>query len=159
MSKTSRYCNNVNRYARSQQPLDCRFLFFRFSLFLGCIQTVLQITVGLEAVLILSTFCRSKLGNLSHLEQTVEYFITKCCRSVGKLCKILQGINPLVVKSDKLVLCLVEIGHLYIYDLQLVVEDLFCSGVAELDLMTDFLLVEGFLLHVVVDQGNGIYRI
>ena len=79
------------------------------TLFLRRVKTVLQVTVMLKAVLVFSKFSRSEFRNLSHLKQTVENLIAKGSRTGSKVSKILQGIEPLVVKRDKLIFCLIEL--------------------------------------------------
>ena len=106
------------------------------------------------AGLVLPHFLRSKLGYLSFLEEAVENLVAQLLRTLGKLIEVLQSIEPLLVERIQFFQGFIELGNLYIDIFELVVKYFVGSGVAQLHMMADFLLVECVLVHAEVEQGN-----
>ena len=98
------------------------------TLLLRRVKRVLKVTIGLEAVLVFTQLDGGELRYLRNLEKTVEYLVAKGGGTLGERGEVLQGIQLLVVEGDQLAVCLVELCHLYIYELELVIEDTLRDG-------------------------------
>ena len=65
---------------------------FHATFLLRRVKRVLEVAIGLEAVLVFLQFDRSELGYLSHLKQTVEYLVAQGVIGTGTLVRYLSRI-------------------------------------------------------------------